>query len=296
MSGKIIMLKGLPASGKTTFAKQLIATGGGRVKRINKDDLRDMIDDSVWSKEREKTILEIRDYIIENLLEKDFTVIIDDTNFHPKHEKRFQEMATVFGAEFVIQDHFCHMPLEDCIERDLKRDRSVGKRVIVDMWRKYLEQNNKKFVQYNPELLDAIICDVDGTLALHAYRSPYDYWECESDELNENVYNLLSRLQSVDPEMKTIVVTGRENLKNEEQATISDLTQRWLTDGGVIYDEFYIREEGDHRPDHVVKKEIYEKYIKDSYNVLYVVDDRKQVVDMWREQGLFVLDIAGHIW
>ena len=38
-------------------------------------------------------------------------------------------------------------------------------------------------------------------------------------------------------------------------------------------------------------KELYEKYIKDSYNVLCVFDDRQKVVDMWREEGLLCCQV-----
>lgn len=53
-----------------------------------------------------------------------------------------------------------------------------------------------------------------------------------------------------------------------------------------------MRPEGDERKDSIVKQEIYEKYIKDRYNVRFVLDDRNQVVDMWREVGLKVLQVA----
>ena len=47
-----------------------------------------------------------------------------------------------------------------------------------------------------------------------------------------------------------------------------------------------MREEKDHRPDDIVKEEIYHKYIEDKYNIVCVFDDRDKVVKMWREQGL----------
>ena len=50
------MTKGLPASGKSTWAKLEVARSKGKTKRINKDDLRDMIDAGTWSKENEKNI------------------------------------------------------------------------------------------------------------------------------------------------------------------------------------------------------------------------------------------------
>jgi hypothetical protein len=53
-----------------------------------------------------------------------------------------------------------------------------------------------------------------------------------------------------------------------------------------------MRKTDDNRKDCIVKKEIYETFIKDKYNVLFVMDDRNQVVNMWREQGLTCFQVA----
>jgi hypothetical protein len=52
-----------------------------------------------------------------------------------------------------------------------------------------------------------------------------------------------------------------------------------------------MRKSGDYRKDYEVKKEIYETYIKDKFNVLCVLDDRQSVVDMWRSLGLTCLQV-----
>jgi hypothetical protein len=50
-----------------------------------------------------------------------------------------------------------------------------------------------------------------------------------------------------------------------------------------------MRATADPREDYIIKKEIYETQIKDKYDVLFCLDDRKQVTQMWREQGLVCL-------
>ena len=52
-----------------------------------------------------------------------------------------------------------------------------------------------------------------------------------------------------------------------------------------------MRKKGDHRKDSIVKKELYEEHIKNRYEVLCVFDDRNQVVDMWREEGLLCCQV-----
>jgi tRNA uridine 5-carbamoylmethylation protein Kti12 len=61
---KIILTRGLPASGKSTWSKEQVAKSNGKVKRVNKDDLRDMIDAGIWSKINEQLILDARDAML----------------------------------------------------------------------------------------------------------------------------------------------------------------------------------------------------------------------------------------
>ena len=79
MNNKLLMLKGLPSSGKSTFCKKINSKG---VERVNKDELRAMIDDSKHSKSNEKEIIEARDLIIIHFLDNNYNVVVDDTNFH----------------------------------------------------------------------------------------------------------------------------------------------------------------------------------------------------------------------
>ena len=53
-----------------------------------------------------------------------------------------------------------------------------------------------------------------------------------------------------------------------------------------------MRKGGDKRIDSIVKKELYRKYIEPFYRVKLVLDDRNQVVDMWRDLGLPCWQVA----
>ena len=78
MSKKIIILKGLPASGKSTWAKEQVEKSQGGCKRVNKDDLRTMIDDGKFSKGNEKFVVQIRNNLIVEALKAGKHVIVDD--------------------------------------------------------------------------------------------------------------------------------------------------------------------------------------------------------------------------
>ena len=50
------------------------------------------------------------------------------------------------------------------------------------------------------------------------------------------------------------------------------------------YKKLVMRKTGDYRKDSIVKREMFEEHIEGKYNVLFVLDDRNQVVDMWRKE------------
>jgi len=134
---KLLMLQGLPGCGKSTYAKSLIGW-----KRVNKDDLRKMIDDDVWSKSNEKQIKIIEEDIVSFYLRNGFNVVIDDTNF--AYEEYWRSFAKLQNAEFEVK--FFDVPLMECIERDSKRgEKSVGSKVIMKMYNQYLKPEPPKY-------------------------------------------------------------------------------------------------------------------------------------------------------
>ncbi|MFD7669069.1 hypothetical protein [Streptomyces sp. NPDC059788] len=70
-------------------------------------------------------------------------------------------------------------------------------------------------------------------------------------------------------------------------------TEAWLNEYiGVPYDGPFMRHPGDFRKDSIVKVELFDTRIRDTYNVTCVLDDRTQVVQAWRAFGLTVLQVA----
>lgn len=370
---KLIMTKGLPASGKSTWAKEQVLKSKGRTKRINKDDLRAMVDAGEWSKANEKIILHTRDGLICQYLSSGLDVIVDDTNLAPNHERDLRMIAYAFTqCEFVIKD-FTDVPLVECLKRDAERANSVGEKVIKGMYNSFLKpkkdvvkysdgeqkcqeknkivtstssgistlsgspkdetlpnvrsaesqqmaspqsttQNtreqrsttlslpanranrSKKIVAsyeappYNPDLPSCIIVDIDGTVAHMDGRYPYDYSMVHTDIPDDNVVEIVRRYSKRDPnefapDTYIIILSGRTD-------DCKDVTEQWLQDNRIPYDEIHMRKAGDIRNDAIVKKEIYEEWVKPRFNVRFVLDDRDRVVKMWRDEGLKVLQVA----
>lgn len=285
MSQKIIITKGLPASGKSTWAKKMVEDNPGQYKRINKDDLRAMMDNSRWSKSNETFVKKVRDWITMSALINGLNVIIDDTNLDDSHEIRMKEIAKALlprEVEVEIKD-FTGVSLDECIKRDKNRANSVSEKVIRGMYNQYLKPEVPK-IERNPLLPDAIIVDIDGTVALMNNRGPYDFDKVDTDLVNTPVKKVIDAMIS-DHITVVIFCSGREDLYRKK-------TVKWMDKNDILHDFLYMRETGDKRNDSVVKQEIYDNKIKGKYNILAVFDDRQRVVDMWRQNGLPVFQVA----
>ncbi|MEI7999103.1 MAG: AAA family ATPase [Candidatus Omnitrophota bacterium] len=153
----ILMLKGLPASGKSTYAKELVDKQ--HFARVNKDDLRAMINNGKWSDKNEKNIIKMRDMMIGRYTLSGVDVVVDDTNLDPKHEKQLRELAEKLNVAFCIKEF--KTSIEECLRRDEKRENPVGKKVIWRMYNQYLNNPKKHFPQgLNDGRKKAIIVDM----------------------------------------------------------------------------------------------------------------------------------------
>lgn len=290
----LTMTKGLPASGKTTWAKEQVLASNGRTKRINKDDLRAMIDAGKWSKQNETLILIVRDALISTFLGAGYDVIVDDTNLAPKHKAQLQDIALLHGVNLNVKD-FTDVPLEECIKRDQNRPNYVGEKVIRGMYNSFLKPKvdvaQSTAPVFDPELPSAIICDIDGTLAHMNGRSPYDWKRVGEDAVDKSIRDIVNSyynqrvIMDETPRVTIVLMSGRDGSCRPE-------TEQWLKDNRIKYDLLYMRTDGDSRKDSTVKEELFEANVRGKYNVLFVLDDRNQMVDKWRSMGLKCLQVA----
>lgn len=132
----------------------------------------------------------------------------------------------------------------------------------------------------------AVLVDIDGTLALRTgNRSPYDWSRVGEDEPNPAVIELVQTLAAAGRH-RIILLSGRDEVCRQQ-------TEMWLDAQAVPFHELHMRARKDNRKDSVVKAELYRAHVEGRHTVAFVVDDRRQVVDMWRnELGLTCLQVA----
>lgn len=296
--------RGLPASGKSTVSREMVERQPlGSIVRLNRDDIRAMMFGQEYRRpsfDAEKLVSLVEHGPIEALLRAGTDVIVDDTNLRTRFVKDLMQIAERAGATVKLMDEFLDVPPEVCIDRDIRRPNPVGTDVIMGMYNKYLSGGRRPHV---PEL-DAVVTgkpyvpvvgaplavmvDIDGTVALHTdVRGPYDTSLYHLDKPNPAIVHLIK--MEARQGFQILFCSGRD-------AEFFDVTAKWINENVFTGTEMvgfnlFMRPQGDRRNDAIVKLELFDEHIRDSYNVLRVYDDRDRVVRAWRSIGLTVLQV-----
>lgn len=285
---KVIITRGLPASGKSSWADAFIADNPNFVK-IEKDQIRKntkLFKDGQYVHKRgdEGIVLKERDRLIRHTLQSGKSVISSDTNLVQKHIAQISAIARQNGAVVEVRD-FLDVPLKELIDRDNKREDSVGEQVIRRMFHDQVKKM-PTFLKYDPELPFVVVSDLDGTLTKGPKdRSPYEWHKVGQDDINLGVAHMLDGVKVID-HAKVYVFSGRDGVCRPE-------TEEWLERHDIEYDLLVMREIDDNRSDEIVKAEFIEAHIRDKVNVLIWFDDRVRVSNMLRDvYGINVAQIG----
>jgi predicted kinase len=292
---KLIITRGLPASGKSTFARGLQPW----VVRVNRDDLRRMLHgDRIYTQRAEWQVTVAQRAQVEALLRAGGDVCVDDTNLRSRVVREWAELAERLGATFEVHD-FTDVPLDECLRRDAERPapEQVGEQAIREMHARYLAGKTVPLpvpsvptggpgTVYDPPAgaPEVVLVDIDGTVALMNGRSPYDMTRVGEDAPNAAVIAAVRAMHAAGHAI--VYCSGRDDSARAD-------TEAWLDRHvGVPYEGLHMRAYGDSRKDSVVKREIFDREVRDRYKVVGVFDDRMQVVRMWRQLGLTVFQVA----
>lgn len=150
--------------------------------------------------------------------------------------------------------------------------------------------------------MSIVLCDIDGTIADLTHRLRFIQGEekdwdgffaaCVDDEPISDVIFLLRHLEAA---YEIVFVSGRSSVVRYE-------TAQWLGDNTYFFwpnmdmHNLYMRTHGDHRPDYLVKQELLGQILSDKQitkaDIAFALDDRDQVVKMWRDNGIRCLQVA----
>lgn len=308
----LTIMRGYPASGKTTLAKKWVAekqTDNVPRARVSRDDLRETLfaGRGVLDYAQEEHITAIQQDTVRKLLKRGYDVVVDDLNLRRKYAVAWADVAKQQGADFEVWD--VETNVDTCVRRDfgrrLRGERIVGMDVIRDIaakfpigrWPEITASEPKPTTlegarAYVPDVgkPPVYIVDLDGTVALKdraaGARGWHEYDRVGEDLPNEPVIDLVARLRATGAGI--VFLSGRKE-------SCRDQTRKWLIhhmEWWTINAPLFMRTDGDNRDDSIVKLEIFDTHIRDQYQVLGCIDDRDRVVAMWRSLGLTCFQVA----
>lgn len=236
-------------------------------------------------------------------------IVIDRMNFNKEQRAKYLEPAKKLG--FKTKIIVLHESLETCLKRCIERknhetikDEKSARKALEFFFKNYErptedEADEIEFRYPEGDKPEAIICDLDGTLCnvdhrLHFVRKveggPKPDWKnffynMTYDPLNQwcddILYNLWANSRCV-----IVLCSGRPDSYEKQ-------TKEWLNKHSITYySRLFMRSRNDFRKDDIVKEQILDFEILTRYKPVFAIDDRKQVVDMWRRRGIVCLACA----
>ena len=314
----LVVLVGAAGCGKSTFARQHFAA----FEVLSSDDFRGLVAGDPGDQSASSAAFSLLRHALDERMKRRRLTVVDATSITRRDRRRLLGVARRHDvpAVAVVLD----LPLQLCQQRAAMRpDRHVGPDVVerqhTALQRQLAGIEDEGFEQVvvvtddtdldalevarrpadasatasptdvDPGRPPAVVVDLDGTLTSAAWRTHHlqggrKDWPAFFAGMNRDapVRPLVELVQWVAVHASVVLLTGRPD---DHQTVV----RRWLADHDVVHDELHMRAAGDRRPDTVVKRERYRRDIAPRHDVRLVVDDRPGVIEMWREEGLYVL-------
>lgn len=277
---KCTILVWLPWIGKSTRASEQW------LPVVNRDTLRLQ---NPWVKE--KDIKQLQYDALKAIFETWQDCILDNTHMMQWSLESAIAMCKSIGFETEVKDFMTWQPIkrhEEASARNYNRAARVPQCVIDKMFLANYKIADVKFWR------QVYIFDLDWTLAnlehrLHYIKTPWQpkdwqgfFSEVSKDTVIENVARIWHSLSS--PTICKVILSGRSN-----QCAFQ--TEEWLSKNWFKYDFILMRDSWDERDDTDVKRDMYNMCLKWN-DILWVFDDRRRILDMRQEEGVFTFDVS----
>lgn len=301
---EIILLIGVPGSGKSTYANNFIKGNPGYVK-LSRDEYRHMLRNEWYPGEEIEALVSANiDAATITALTHGYNVVLDNTHCNLKTVK---ETIVKFGkkARIVLKVIGAELTIKQIYAQNLSRDKAVPEAVIDRMYKGFkavIKAKSELLTLINdtaagtvvvapytqdPRLPKAIIVDIDGTVAhMDDRRGPFEWHKVGLDRPDQNV---LSVIRALSNHYEIFFVSGRDGSCREETMEWLVKHYSWGINPGI---NLLMRPAGNFEKDSIIKERIFEQEFKGKYYIEMLFDDRNQVVEKYRSMGLTVAQVA----
>lgn len=275
---KAIITVGISASGKTTWVTDLLKAEKGW-RDINRDWIRFNVvcPFSDWSnykfnKKNETEVTRVQGLMIMESWAAGENIVISDTNLNAKTRQAIIKDLEELG--YTVEIKAFPITRETALKRDNLRANGVGADVIYRQWQNWNDFSGRRTYTPDETLSDAIIVDVDGTIAQMDGRGPFEWHRVGEDLPRFFVIDMVVNYHRQG--YKVIILSGRSDECKAE-------TLEWLNYHMVPFHELHMRKEGDFRKDSVIKEEILWTHLANRYNIVAAIDDRPMMIRTWHD-------------
>jgi len=291
---RLILMVGPPGSGKSTFARNRIYNDGDHgaaTTYINQDSQgADHMD------------------LFFNAVMNGNDIIVDRMNFNKQQRDRYISYARLKQPQCEVEIIVLHENYETCLERVRNRfgkhetinEEKSARGALQTFFTKYERPTAEEadiltFIYPDGPKPKVIVCDLDGTLCDVEHRRHHvrpteegakKNWKAffdgiPDDPINQWCADIIRNFEQIGA-ANTVFCSGRDD--NQRKMTVE-----WLTKHGFDTQPLYMRNRHDSRQDSIVKENILDFELLTRYEPYFMIDDRKQVVEMWRRRGFVCL-------
>jgi predicted kinase len=300
---EMTFLRGIPASGKSTYAQQWVSEDPANRVRINRDAIREALFGDAQSHKDEGKVTEVENMLIAKGLKEGKHVMSDNTNTNMAFLPKAIKFAKANGATKINHEDF-PITVEEAIKRNSKRENPVPEHVLHRMSKNLGPQGQFPVFPGSYKTKDLIlpksrklaVCfDMDGTL--NDVRNVRHFLQPQGNKKRRD-FDSFHRMSEFEPAHEDVLQMAFDAHKARFEVLITtarsepyrETTQKWLDDRDVPFANIFMRKEGDFRSDYEVKKEMYDQ-INMYYDVVRCVDDNPQAIKAWREKGVAVTTV-----
>lgn len=307
----ILVLSGLPASGKSTEAMKWFEEDPDNRFRLNYDNLRLLMfgADWKWNRADEDRMQEEGFRLAVDAIGKGQSVCIDNTNLTYKDRAKWVTLANASGVPVEIFE--MPTPVETCVLRDHARGRTRVGRAVIERMALFNGQIDLTDKELYPR--DFIVVDMDGTLSDSEWRADHirrmcrgcqeiwrpndeQCWNCAGREATPKdwdtffrmcgddspIYPVVELVKTLSSTYDVLVVTGRPIDKAGKP------TEDWLRAYDIPCRHLFMPQFKTH--DTEAKEQIIELLPLD--RIAYSIDDRDRSVALWRKHNICTLQVA----
>lgn len=291
MKQRLIILSGLPGSGKTKYADYILKHDKNAI-RLSKSDIRNMLFSSMeWQGiQKEKIVLLTHLELLKFLLNCGKNIILDDINLNQENIDLYNNIKEVSDGSVEISHISMDVSVEKCIETDSQNQNPIGRETILQLARTHgLIKPEKQFVIYG--LDDTIaVTNMRRDLCSNRMTGEFDQEAFDSseflhyDEINEDVVNKL--YEDYNRGYEIIIVSARKEKLRKE-------TESWLDTNNIPFAKLILKPDVDNSSEEDYKCRVFRNAFYDIMLCRRVVDNGSNVVKMWKKEGVVVHEILG---